>query len=379
MDQPTDGAATEASKGTEGVKNDGVLTDLRFKLANGVRAFRSWVVPYVNSRIHAGAFRPLLCYLYTDWKCNLDCHYCFQFDNRRPGMTLETAQRSIDWLRSIGCRVIALMGGEPLVRKEFILEVVRYGRDQGCFMYLPTNGRLLDERLIDRLGEAGVTAVNLAVDCLDPRRGLPKALSRIERQFRYLVERQKTHNYLVFFNINICRTNIADVRRLTEIAHEHQIGTDYHLNEPPHGFVDVDHYRHREDGLFLTPDQHGEVDDLLDWLVDRQIEGWPMVNSVEHLKAFKQRMRGRIDPWDCRAGLNGALIRPDGTLSPCFDMITYGQDWGRVGDHRFEASRLRELKERCLPNCSSTCFRTMAYYYDLTRLPQWVRKHAAVG
>ncbi|MBE3117303.1 MAG: radical SAM protein, partial [Candidatus Atribacteria bacterium] len=137
---------------------------LRYKCTNGIRASRHWVVPYVNSRIHSDEFRPLLCYLFTDWKCNLDCHYCFQYDNDRPGMSIETARASIDWLKSLGCRVLSIMGGEPLVRKDFILEVLRYGTQNDFFVYLPTNGYLMDRAFIDEMGRAGVAAVNLAVD-----------------------------------------------------------------------------------------------------------------------------------------------------------------------------------------------------------------------
>jgi len=152
-----------------------MLDRIHYKGRNGVRAFRRWFIPFVYSRIHQDRFRPVLCYLYTDWKCNIDCHYCFQFDNDRPGMTLEMAKSSIDWLESVGCRVVALMGGEPLVRSDFILEVIRYGSGKGFFMYLPTNGYLMDEQFIDEAGRAGVAAINLAVDCVAPRRGLPKA------------------------------------------------------------------------------------------------------------------------------------------------------------------------------------------------------------
>jgi hypothetical protein len=89
-------------------------------------------------------------------------------------------------------------------------------------MYLPTNGYLLDKPFIDELGRAGVAAINLAVDCIAPRKGLPKALLNIEPQFRYLVERQKKYGYILFFNINICRT-ISKMcgcsrRSLTKIA-----------------------------------------------------------------------------------------------------------------------------------------------------------------
>jgi MoaA/NifB/PqqE/SkfB family radical SAM enzyme len=356
-----------------------MLQTIRYKSSNGFRAFRRWAIPYFNSLIHADEFRPVLCYLFTEWRCNIDCHYCFQYNNHLPGMDIETAKAAVDWLKSLGCRVISLMGGEPLLRKDLVLEIVRYGAENGFFMYLPTNGYLMDKNFIDEIGAAGVSAINLAVDCVSPKKGLPKALLRIEPQFRYLTERQKKYGYLVFFNINICRTNLEDVRVLTEIAHENLIGTDYHLNEPPHDFVDVDHYHHQDDMVSITEDQYDEVDEILDWLIEKQREGWPMVNCIDHLKAFKARMRGQIQLWDCRAGQNGALIKPDGSLSPCFDMITYDHDWGHIGEPRFEPEELVALKKKCLPNCSSTCFYTMGYYYNLKHVAQWIRKHTRVG
>jgi len=350
-----------------------------YKTRNATKAIKRWVIPYLNSRIHSKQFRPVLCYLFTEWRCNIDCYYCFQYNNDLPGMDIETAKSSIDWLKSIGCRVIPIMGGEPLMRKDFILEVIRYGAENGFFMYLPTNGYLMDKAFIDEVGKAGVAAINLAVDCVAPRKGLPKALLTIEPQFRYLVERQKKYGYLPFFNINICRNNIKDVKLLTEIAHQNKIGTDYHLNEPPQSFVDINHYKHHDDMLTITPDQHGEVDELLDWLIDKQRHGWPMVNSIEHLKVFKERMKGKMRPWDCRAGHNGALIRPDGSLSPCFDLISYDHDWGRIWAPKFNEDELQAVKKKCMPFCSSTCFHTMGYYYKLRSVPQWVGKHIRVG
>jgi len=356
-----------------------MIAQLKYKADNGTRAIRRWVIPYINSRIHKNEFRPVLCYLYTEYKCNIDCHYCFQFDNALPGMDLETAKSSINWLKSLGCRVIGLMGGEPLLRKDFVIEVIRYGSENGFFMYLPTNGYLMDRDFIDEVGCAGVAAVNLAVDCVAPRKGLPKALLNIESQFRYLVKQQAKYGYLLFFNINICRTNIKDAKLLTEIAHQNHIGTDYHLIEPPKDIVDIEHFAHYDNALGITPDQYDEVDDLLDWLIDKQSHGWPMVNSIEHLKAFKERMRGRVRPWDCRAGHNGAVIRPDGSLAPCFELMSHNHDWGRIWEPGFIEEELQALKEKCLITCSSTCFHTMGHYYKLHAIPEWVRKHTKTG
>ena len=134
-----------------------------------------------------------------------------------------------------------------------------------------------------------------------------------------------------------------------------------------------------EDGLHLTPDEYDTVDELLDWIIDKQRRGWPMVNSITHLEAMKRFMRGQERVWDCRAGHNGALIRPDGTLSPCFDLMSYDHDWGRIWEPKFHEEKLQATKEKCIPVCSSTCYHTMGHYYKLLTIPEWVRKHVRVG
>ena len=62
----------------------------------------------------SGEFHPIVAYLFTDFKCNLSCHYCGH-QNDAPGMSEDTAVRSIEWLHETGGRVLALMGGEVLL------------------------------------------------------------------------------------------------------------------------------------------------------------------------------------------------------------------------------------------------------------------------
>jgi MoaA/NifB/PqqE/SkfB family radical SAM enzyme len=351
----------------------------KYKLHNGVRASTKWIIPYVKSQVYHSSLRPIISYLFTDWKCNIDCHYCFQFDNKGGRMSLETAKSSINWLKTLGCRVIPIMGGEPLIRKDFILDVIKYGCQEGFFMYLPTNGYLMTEEYIDAIGKAGVAAINLAVDCIEPKPGLPKALMAIEPQFRYLVQRQEEYGYLLFLNINITSRNIKDVKLLTEIAHDNRIGTDYHINEQPQLVVDVNHYKHRGDGLYIKPEQYDEIDQLLDWIIQKNRQGYTMVNSIPHLALMKGLMRGNPVRWSCRAGHNGMLIRPDGTLSPCFDLISYDYDWGTIWNPKFDKEELTEVKQKCNEHCLSTCFYTMAHYYQPTETLKWMMKHTRLG
>jgi uncharacterized Fe-S cluster-containing radical SAM superfamily protein len=201
----------------------------RWTVPQVMHALHGWALPYAKSRMLPGDFHPIIAYLFTEWKCNLDCHYCWAFENSVKGMTEDVAKRSIDWLHSKTCRVLALMGGEPLLRPDFAHKVIYYAARRGFWVYLPTNGRLLRPAVIDRLGDAGVSVVNLAIDAVDIKPGLPKALAPIRSYFDYLIKRQYRYGYSVFLNINICGNNMDDVRQLTDIAHEHGVATDYHI------------------------------------------------------------------------------------------------------------------------------------------------------
>lgn len=342
------------------------------------RALRGWLYPYLRSRLYPGDLHPIIAYLFTEWKCNLDCHYCWAFDNRVKGMTEDTARRAIDWLHDTGCRVLALMGGEVLLRPQFVHKVVYYAARKGFWVYVPTNGRLMRREVIDRLADAGVATFNLAVDSVGDRPELPKALNPIRDEFEYLITKQYVYDYSVFFNINITRINLDDVRALTEIAHDVGIVTDYHINESP--MLDQPHFKHSsENSTFITPDDWLRVDGLIDWLVEKNRSGYKMVNSVARLKQMKQFMRGKLQDWNCRAGQNSLIIRTDGSLAPCFPMCSAACDWGVVGKPTFDLNQLTQLKRECQPRCFSTLNHNLAYCYDAGRAFKWVLKQALRG
>ena len=343
-----------------------------------LRAMRGWLFPYIRSRVAPGEFHPLIAYLFTAWKCNLDCHYCWAFDNRVKGMTEDVARRSIDWLHSTGCRVLALMGGEPLLRPDFAHKVIYHGAKSGFWVYLPTNARLLRPSVIDRIADAGVASINFAVDAVDEKPGLPKALTPVRQYFDYLVKRQYRYGYTVFFNINICKNNLEDVKQLTEIAHDNGIPTDYHINESP--LTEQSHFQHLRDNItFITPEDYPKVDELVDWIIGKNKAGYKMVNSVKRLTEMKAFMRGKVQEWNCRAGQNSMIVRVDGSLAPCFPMYSATYDWGVIEDHHFAVQQLAEMKQACQPHCFSTLNHNLAFCYNDGRVIRWVGRQALRG
>jgi MoaA/NifB/PqqE/SkfB family radical SAM enzyme len=377
------------------------------------RKMSGWLFPYIRSRVLPGDLHPIIAYLFVEYKCNLDCWYCWAFNNKIKGMTEDTARQAIDWLYDRGCRVLALMGGEPLLRPAFVHKVVYYAAKKGFWIYIGTNGRLLRPEVADQLGDAGVAVFNLALDAWPEKPGLPKALPPVEPHLRHLLRKQYVYGYMVLLNINICRNNGDDVRRLTEYAHAHHIATDYHINETP--LLEQDgHFKHlHENPTYIRPEDWRETDDLIDWLVERNKAGYQMVNSVprlQEMKAFLRmaaggkdlkergwygdgsatngdargllaRMSGVVQDihgdvhfadWNCRAGQNNVVVRTDGTVAPCFPMYPSPFDWGNLDKPKFDAAQLAEMKKTCQRHCFSTLNHNLAYCYDDARVIKWV-------
>lgn len=344
-------------------------------LRNFAKACNCWLMPFLKSQFNPRTFTPLLAFLYTDLICNLNCPYCFSRAAKTPGMKPQTAIDAIDWLHAKGCRVLAYMGGEPLVRKDLILDLTRYATQKGFFVYLATNGTLLDGALIDGLGRAGIATINLAVDAVEGHKSLPKYFQRIKPQFEYMVQQSQIYGYIPFLNINITRDNLEDVKQLTEIAKNYAIGIDYHINEPP--IVDAASDGSR-DGIWITENEIADVDRLIDWLVEKNRAGYNMVNSIAHLQAMKRFIRHQLPPWPCRAGELTVIIRLDGTLVPCMQMLGSSHHWGSIYDGpQFNPVDLSVQKQACASHCLSTCnFQVSHYASARTYALQWLAKHA---
>ena len=356
-------------------RKDAPMTEKEYQQIQRRLAAKAWGLPYAKSRWYSKELRPIVAYLFTEYKCNLDCHYCWAYNNTHKGMTEDTARRSIDWLEDIGCRVLALMGGEPLIRWPFVHKVTDYAAKKGFFVYLATNGRLLRPKVIDRLGDAGLAVINLAVDSVEERPELPKALNPIKENFEYMVKMQRHYGYTSFLNINITRINLDDVRQLTEIGRQYKLATDYHINESP--MMEQEHFKHKEgNSTFITPEDYGRIDELIDWLIHKHDEGYKMPNPKEQLANMKNMMRGEVEPWPCRAGQNTLIIRENGTLAPCFPMYGATHDWGQVENHKFDAVQLDEMKKSCNTTCFSTLNSIVGHCYNDMRVLKWILKQA---
>lgn len=88
--------------------------------------------------------------------CNMACSYCYAPPHACPGMSEETGRKAMEFAAGMtkeSCGIV-FFGGEPLLHKRLIRQLVGYGREMeryraGRFHFkLTTNGLLLDEEFL---------------------------------------------------------------------------------------------------------------------------------------------------------------------------------------------------------------------------------------
>lgn len=100
--------------------------------------------------------------------CNLKCSHCYLGETRNDVVYQFTKEQSlsyIDFLYKSGIKTILFMGGEPLLYPH-IYEVIKKTGKFGYHLHagVLTNGTLLNDRVVAKLKENGVGAIQISVD-----------------------------------------------------------------------------------------------------------------------------------------------------------------------------------------------------------------------
>ncbi len=111
-------------------------------------------------------------------RCNYHCTYCMPeslagevvFQPRAQLLSFEEITRLVGVFAKLGVRKVRLTGGEPTARKGLVDLVAQVAAVPGIAQVaMTTNGHVLAD-LAQHLATAGLTAVNVSVDTLDPAR-----------------------------------------------------------------------------------------------------------------------------------------------------------------------------------------------------------------
>ena len=126
--------------------------------------------------------------------CNLRCIHCYYSANPRPDpdeLTTAEAKAFIDDLAAFGAPVLLFSGGEPLLRGD-LFELGAYAAGRGIRAVISTNGTLIENKVAQRIREAGFSYVGISLDGIgktnDRFRGVRGAFDAALRGIRHCTE-----------------------------------------------------------------------------------------------------------------------------------------------------------------------------------------------
>lgn len=129
--------------------------------------------------------KPWVAHLYVTDQCNLDCHYCNEYDNSVPHPPTADLKCWMDKIRQLGVARLGLQGGEPLKHPD-IAELVRYAKSLGFYkVSMSSNAFLLTPELLRDLENAGLDSFHISVDRMTPVASTRKSMKSVLHKFEW--------------------------------------------------------------------------------------------------------------------------------------------------------------------------------------------------
>jgi MoaA/NifB/PqqE/SkfB family radical SAM enzyme len=284
---------------------------------------------------------PVEAQLVVTRRCNLSCGYCSEYDHHSPEVPLETLERRIDAIHRLRACNIALLGGEPLLHSR-IDDVIRYGARRAQ-VSMTTNGFLLDDELIARLGDAGLSNLQLSIDALSPdrERYLQKTLRSLRPKLDRLAARAR---FKVHVTVVLCAETIDVFPELMRELTAYPFRISINPVHDERGQVKV----------------HGPAFEAV-WK-RHYAEGRPF--SYLEQEYGGRLLSGERPRWTCRAGSRFLYVDEDGKVELC------SAQRGRLGKPITEYTERdldaqRQGKKGCEEGCSILCaYRDSLYDND---------------
>ena len=301
----------------------------------------------------------ILNYLFWEctWRCNLKCHHCgsdCKSSSAHPDMLFEDFLNAIQPLKKHYPKnsiIVAIMGGEPLVRKD-LTECGKQLREHGFRWGIVTNGYAYDEAMHSKLISAGMGSITVSLDGLEENhnwlRNNPKSFERAVKALELIISYPRL-NYDVVTCVH--QKNIAELPELKEFLISKNIKNWRIFTIAPIG-------RAAENQEMLLSNE--QTRQLMSFIAESR-QNDPRINlyfSCEsYVGAYEKKVRDSY--FFCHAGINIGSVLIDGSISACPNIDRsfvqgniYNDNLLEIWENRFDIMRNRNwCKTGICKNC----------------------------
>jgi len=261
--------------------------------------------------------------------CNLNCAHCHA-SAREPlpnELAVEEAKKAISEMESMGTEVIIFSGGEPLLRKDLVLNLTEQCMDLGIIPAMLTNGTLLDRKTAWELKESGMTAVGVPMDFAVPEHhdSFRNTLGSFEGSVK-AIKACLDVDLTVLVTTMVLKSNFEEIPKLINFLAN--LGVEQVVF---YDFIPVGRGKDLKD-LMLSVEQRAKLLDYI-YKIQEEKEMFFLISGGEPLypgaileihKAFETSPPNKLlrqflvaAKVGCHAGIHYFSLRPDGDVYPC--------------------------------------------------------------
>ncbi len=306
--------------------------------------------------------RPMHAQLIITDDCNLACRYCTEFTPGAPHVPLPALKARIDRLAERGVFAYDLLGGEPLLHPDLpaIVRHVKQARPAwrgGTLVTVITNAFLLTPARIDALDDAGLDALQVSIDSVEPTRWSEKSLKTALPKLRLLAERAR---FVVKIQTVLTETSIEQYEAFREALAPFPFEFSFSLLHGPDGRIAV------KGEQFVELLGHHDLFQGVAFFRD----------DAEAL------LRGDLSrPWKCLGGYKYLYVNTRGEVQPCSQVRVGARPLSSLTAEDLEAANAHKP---CEAGCAIGCVRTVSHAVNdpLTTLAvglRFARRHSRPG
>lgn len=173
-------------------------------------------------------------------QCDYNCIHCYEFNNLKKKDTIPVfkLQEVISKLQAYGTGIITLSGGEPILRFNDLIHILKEADHSKSDFHIHTSGYGVSKGKAEQLKKAGLQAAGVALDDIDPKRhdtfrGFKGAYQNAINALKYFQDAG------VFTYVNMCLTNeiirSGDIYRYFDLMRTLKVGFVRWLEPKPCG------------------------------------------------------------------------------------------------------------------------------------------------
>jgi Fe-coproporphyrin III synthase len=312
---------------------------------------------------------PVQIYWNISNKCNFRCKMCTQWDrgnNENPDnyLNFQDMQRVIDEMNELHIRNFGVTGGEPLLQKRRLFEVLEYANNKGIYTHFGSNGWLIDENVIREYDKIGGGHISLSIDAVGD---LHDEIRGVKGAYQHAVSVLEQYKKIKPKSVSIKINTVMSSKNLDHILPLVKLAEKYKASIFIQPFEDFEHdtlYKDsvKIDSTFAVKEKNLEsVKKVIKKLIAiKKARPGLILNSYAHLEKMTDYFKNRKNaPGLCEVGYKKFTIHPFGDVIFCGYLGFIGnvkKDGLMDIWNSSKAETARKKMTRCNLNCMQGCF-----------------------